>query len=135
MTANGQPDQARSARYILKDYVNGKLLYCYAPPNCIQEDFHKYPERIPTTITEEKLPSATQRAIRLNKVTHSSDLDVQFYQENSSKAGIKGRPLLIDSRNSLTSNANAISSKPWRQIKKHEKREKLRKKFAHLDQH
>jgi large subunit GTPase 1 len=28
----GQPDQSRAARYILKDYVNGKLLYCEPPP-------------------------------------------------------------------------------------------------------
>ncbi|EPY85277.1 transmembrane protein 44 isoform b [Camelus ferus] len=32
MTAHGQPDQPRSARYILKDYVSGKLLYCHPPP-------------------------------------------------------------------------------------------------------
>ncbi|EFW99887.1 ribosome biogenesis GTPase [Grosmannia clavigera kw1407] len=28
----GQPDESRAARYILKDYVNGKLLYCAPPP-------------------------------------------------------------------------------------------------------
>ena len=28
----GQPDQARAARYVLKDYVSGKLLYCEPPP-------------------------------------------------------------------------------------------------------
>ncbi len=28
----GQPDQSRAARYVLKDYVNGKLLYCEPPP-------------------------------------------------------------------------------------------------------
>lgn len=28
----GQPDQSRAARYILKDYVSGKLLYCEPPP-------------------------------------------------------------------------------------------------------
>lgn len=28
----GQPDQARAARYVLKDYVNGKLLYVAPPP-------------------------------------------------------------------------------------------------------
>ncbi|EGO60389.1 hypothetical protein NEUTE1DRAFT_143820 [Neurospora tetrasperma FGSC 2508] len=28
----GQPDQSRAVRYILKDYVNGKLLYCEPPP-------------------------------------------------------------------------------------------------------
>ena len=28
----GQPDQSRAARYVLKDYVAGKLLYCDPPP-------------------------------------------------------------------------------------------------------
>lgn len=28
----GAPDESRAARYILKDYVNGKLLYCEPPP-------------------------------------------------------------------------------------------------------
>ncbi|RMZ85945.1 hypothetical protein DV737_g138, partial [Chaetothyriales sp. CBS 132003] len=31
-TGHGQPDESRAARYILKDYVNGKLLYCHPPP-------------------------------------------------------------------------------------------------------
>ena len=32
-TGVGQPDESRAARYILKDYVNGKLLFCHPPPN------------------------------------------------------------------------------------------------------
>ncbi len=32
MTAHGSPDESRAARLVLKDYVNGKLLYCHAPP-------------------------------------------------------------------------------------------------------
>ncbi|KAJ5182730.1 Large subunit GTPase 1 [Penicillium capsulatum] len=28
----GQPDESRAARYVLKDYVNGKLLFCQPPP-------------------------------------------------------------------------------------------------------
>ena len=30
--ASSQPDESRAARYILKDYVVGKLLYCHPPP-------------------------------------------------------------------------------------------------------
>ncbi|KAK7534309.1 nucleolar GTP-binding protein 2 [Phyllosticta citribraziliensis] len=30
--SHGQPDESRAARYVLKDYVNGKLLYCHPPP-------------------------------------------------------------------------------------------------------
>ncbi|KAF2005358.1 ribosome biogenesis GTPase-like protein Lsg1 [Amniculicola lignicola CBS 123094] len=28
----GQPDESRAARYMLKDYVKGKLLFCHPPP-------------------------------------------------------------------------------------------------------
>ena len=28
----GQPDESRASRYILKDYVKGKLLFCHPPP-------------------------------------------------------------------------------------------------------
>ena len=31
-TGLGQPDESRAARYVLKDYVNGKLLFCHPPP-------------------------------------------------------------------------------------------------------
>ncbi|QSZ37694.1 hypothetical protein DSL72_008793 [Monilinia vaccinii-corymbosi] len=31
-TGQGQPDESRAARHILKDYVNGKLLFCQPPP-------------------------------------------------------------------------------------------------------
>ncbi|KAG0270407.1 hypothetical protein DFQ27_007559 [Actinomortierella ambigua] len=34
----GNPDESRAARYILKDYVNGKLLWCKPPPNMSDED-------------------------------------------------------------------------------------------------
>lgn len=30
---HGQPDESRAARYVLKDYVTGKLLYCHPPPH------------------------------------------------------------------------------------------------------
>ena len=32
-TGQGQPDESRAARYVLKDYVSGKLLYCHPPPH------------------------------------------------------------------------------------------------------
>ena len=32
-TGQGQPDESRAARYVLKDYVSGKLLFCQPPPH------------------------------------------------------------------------------------------------------
>ncbi|PFH54830.1 hypothetical protein AMATHDRAFT_72631 [Amanita thiersii Skay4041] len=37
----GNPDEARAARYVLKDYVNGKLLYCHPPPGTSAHAFNK----------------------------------------------------------------------------------------------
>lgn len=34
-TGQGQPDESRAARHILKDYVKGRLLYCQPPPGDI----------------------------------------------------------------------------------------------------
>ncbi|KAI5124166.1 hypothetical protein M0805_000974 [Coniferiporia weirii] len=36
----GNPDEARAARYILKDYVNAKLLYCHPPPG-VSDEFNE----------------------------------------------------------------------------------------------
>lgn len=68
MTANGQPDQSRSARYVLKDYVNGKLLYSNAPPGYDQNEFHKFAARVRPEMSEEKLPSQQQRAMRVSYI-------------------------------------------------------------------
>ncbi|CAI8002907.1 Large subunit GTPase 1 homolog [Geodia barretti] len=51
MTSHGQPDCPRSARYILKDYVKGKLLYCHTPPGVTPETFNSIP-------TEARAPAA-----------------------------------------------------------------------------
>ena len=45
MTHKGIPDGSRAARLILKDYVNGKLLYCYPTPGADPEEFQQYSTR------------------------------------------------------------------------------------------
>ncbi|KAL1851133.1 hypothetical protein Plec18167_001903 [Paecilomyces lecythidis] len=42
----GQPDESRAARYILKDYVNGKLLFCHPPPASSKEEAEEGQERM-----------------------------------------------------------------------------------------
>jgi large subunit GTPase 1 len=37
----GNPDEARAARFILKDYVNGKILYCHPPPDVDPDMFNE----------------------------------------------------------------------------------------------
>jgi large subunit GTPase 1 len=45
MTHKGIPDGSRAARLILKDYVSGKLLYCYPPPGYNPEEFQHHSTR------------------------------------------------------------------------------------------
>lgn len=37
----GNPDESRAARYILKDYVNAKILYCHPPPGTDGKQFNE----------------------------------------------------------------------------------------------
>ena len=41
-TGQGQPDESRAARYVLKDYVSGKLLFCHPPPDDPPIDPHEF---------------------------------------------------------------------------------------------
>jgi large subunit GTPase 1 len=36
----GTPNEAQSARYILKDYVNAKLVFCHPPPEIDEQEFN-----------------------------------------------------------------------------------------------
>lgn len=137
MTANGQPDQSRSARYLLKDYVNGKLLFCHAPTGVEQETFHTFPSRTRKPVAEESLPKQQQRAMRINKNTAASEINDEFFKTNTGLPHVKGRTNIPHIGNSSSQGGVeglVNPNKPWRRPKR-EKREKLRKKFSHLDQH
>ncbi|KAL1456009.1 hypothetical protein WDU94_000764 [Cyamophila willieti] len=135
MTSNGQPDNPRSARYVLKDYVNGHLSYCHAPLGIPQEKFHvfKLKDRKP-------LPKPTPQAVRAlgpNIVT-SSEIDNKFFQKATGTGLVKGRTSVVppsvgkDSMTASTMSLNTISSadpKPWKNHKdKRNRKEKQRKK-------
>ncbi|XP_015113083.1 large subunit GTPase 1 homolog [Diachasma alloeum] len=131
MTQNGQPDNPRSARYVLKDFVNGKLLYPVAPPTINQGDFHTFPPRRKSISETRVLPPRQIRASRGVTVTNE-DLDRNFFQANNSGVHVKGLP------GSAKINPENLGAKPWKKMNKHgnkKKREKTRRLFAHLDQH
>uniref|UniRef100_A0A182WF66 Large subunit GTPase 1 homolog n=1 Tax=Anopheles minimus TaxID=112268 RepID=A0A182WF66_9DIPT len=143
MTANGQPDQSRGSRYVLKDYVNGKLLYCYAPPGIGQEEFHRFPARKKDEVDINLLPPRQQRAMKMNLKKSSTDVDDQFFKERASHGLIRGRSDFPNVRpigpqgtaeTLTTTDGVIVAGKPWKHQKR-EKREKLRRKYAHLDQH
>ncbi|KAF5287740.1 hypothetical protein FQA39_LY15760 [Lamprigera yunnana] len=134
MTANGQPDNPRSSRYILKDFVNGKLLYAHAPPGIPYNVYHTWPKKIKNT-SNRTLPPLQSLAIKPIKIT-PQDVDEAFFKLGSYNCHVKGKPGLI-----LTGSQNCVSTdveKPWKKENKHKnkkKREKLRRIYVHLDKH
>lgn len=113
MTNRGMPDNARSARYILKDFVNGKLLYCHAPPDVNQEEYHKFPE---VTSKKSKENSESNEEVSVKKPILTA-ADRKFF----SNMHVKGK----------TSNAapSANGTKPWKKHFNRNKKEKLRRVY------
>lgn len=136
MTANGQPDQSRAARKMLKDFVNGKLLYCSAPPTIKQTEFHTYPERRNEEIPLANLPPRQQRSMKILTGKTSSEIDAAFFQTKNSTIHVQGRNLgnYKQGAQMVGSTTSLNPDKPWKGQKR-EKREKSRRKYVHLDQH
>lgn len=108
----GNPDEARAARYILKDYVNGKLLFCHPPPGTSESSFNQRTHKLsllrsagkkrapvtrvvksadtfvaaPSTISSEHTSSAIQAS-----GTKSLALDKEFFAQNAS---LSSRPFV-----------------------------------------
>ncbi|KAJ2996884.1 hypothetical protein HDV02_006059 [Globomyces sp. JEL0801] len=96
-SSQGNPDEARAARYILKDYVNGKLLYIHPPPGYDRTDFNKqiYEDehllmkqikKLDIQAIQDKI-AATAKNEPVNDVT---PLDKDFFQAKTVKARTNG---------------------------------------------
>jgi large subunit GTPase 1 len=108
-SSQGNPDEARAARYILKDYVNGKLLFCNSPPGISSADFNEATharslmraigkKRAPATrvtknadtfVPSELISPFTNRAGSVK----SKALDQEFFEENA----VSHRPHILGS--------------------------------------
>ncbi|XKL67927.1 hypothetical protein PGB90_003418 [Kerria lacca] len=135
MTANGQPDNSRAARYVLKDFVNGKLLYCYAPPNVNQEEFNIFEKEIGSNFN---IPAKTLKIIKPFKVA-TRDLEYAMFKEQlTTNIHVKG-VLKYDSnsvlRLQMNDNKQSSTAKSWKNHKeKRNKHEKSRIKYRYLDE-
>lgn len=79
-SGQGNPDESRAARYILKDFVNGKLIYCYPPPSIDAKDFNAenvFPIK-ERNLTFESHPSTT------------CSFDEEYFEDKVVKARING---------------------------------------------
>ncbi|KAF0296125.1 Large subunit GTPase 1 [Amphibalanus amphitrite] len=143
MTARGLPDNPRSARVILKDFVRGKLLYCLAPPGRDQEQFNKWPLEAPRERAAGQRPPQ-EKMVKPNKPTADA-VDSSFFSAVQSKAHsrdhlgvqrVDGRASAVPVSDEPVSESASTTSttKPWR-VKggKRPKKGKLRRVYRHLD--
>uniref|UniRef100_A0A8C5GQS8 Large subunit GTPase 1 homolog n=1 Tax=Gouania willdenowi TaxID=441366 RepID=A0A8C5GQS8_GOUWI len=137
MTSHGQPDQSRSARYILKDYVTGRLLYCHPPPHVDAENFQ--PQHCKFQRKEEDvndLCTATNKPQKIKRIENVVDKNF-FHQENvraltkgvQSVMGYKPGSGPVDSKEA----ASETVGKPWKKHGNRNKKEKVRRLTKHLD--
>ncbi|KAG6830293.1 hypothetical protein H0H92_001371 [Tricholoma furcatifolium] len=111
-SGQGNPDEARSARYVLKDYVNGKLLYCHPPPGVSADSFNQetYEWALHRAAGKKRAPvtrvgKAADTFVATNSVegpsgvilaqgTKSRALDHDFFEHN---ATLSSRPFIQSS--------------------------------------
>ncbi|CAG8532328.1 10866_t:CDS:10, partial [Paraglomus occultum] len=97
----GAPDEPRAARYILKDYVNGKLPYCHPPPiDITPEEFNSklhdprlyFKSRKDTTVQQSE---STVNSVSTSTLDQTSDkvkaIDKSFFSTTTAGAHATGR--------------------------------------------
>lgn len=103
----GNPDESRAARYVLKDYVNARLLYCNPPPGVDEDEFNAAQRqrarealkgrRYDPLKAEDEDASGTANAAPVARIgAKSRALDAAFFstgQDGGARAkGRKGQP-------------------------------------------
>ncbi|KAI7906545.1 uncharacterized protein BX663DRAFT_496834 [Cokeromyces recurvatus] len=101
-SSQGNPDEARAARYILKDYVNGKLLFCHPPPGVDADEFNKENHEAALKIFKKLAPSVRVPAKALNYIAPSDGsksqpgsktdaVDKAFFEKQLSQPQVSGK--------------------------------------------
>ncbi|KAA8910920.1 hypothetical protein FN846DRAFT_937504 [Sphaerosporella brunnea] len=71
----GNPDDSRAARYILKDYINGKLLFCHPPPAETPIDPQEFNIEL---YDEERLPERRRKNLPQQQFQQIDDAASEF---------------------------------------------------------
>ncbi|XP_076134931.1 large subunit GTPase 1 homolog [Alosa pseudoharengus] len=136
MTTHGQPDQPRSSRYILKDYVTGKLLYCHPPPHINPKDFqpqHSRFEERPLDL----FASGTNKQSKVKRIENT--VDKHFFHQENVRALTRGVQMVMGYKPGSgpqtqgTPGAEQQAGKPWKKHCNRNKKEKIRRLTKHLD--
>ncbi|XP_057594986.1 large subunit GTPase 1 homolog isoform X5 [Hippopotamus amphibius kiboko] len=137
-TAHGQPDQPRSARYILKDYVNGKLLYCQPPPGSDPVTFqYQHHRLLEKKVNGGEIKVHRGRNRKANQIENV--VDKTFFHQENVRALTKGVQAVMGYKPgsglvpAATVSSERGAGKPWKKHGNRNKKEKSRRLFRHLD--
>ncbi len=136
MNHRGLPDVQRGARYIIKDYINGKLVYCYPPPKTDEKSFQEF--KIDPTKEAKYLEKCKKLEQKREETPHLNEFDNEFFRKLEPRAIQKSavvgyRRITNDGMTAGTSTETITGSKPWKKHYKGNKRVKLRIKTSYLD--
>ncbi|KAI8328140.1 hypothetical protein BC941DRAFT_497170 [Chlamydoabsidia padenii] len=101
-SSQGNPDESRAARYILKDYVNGKLLYCHPPPGIQDDEFNQENHEAALQTQKKLAPTTRVPAHALNYVapadgtttqsgSKTESVDNAFFKRHLTAPSIRGK--------------------------------------------
>ncbi|KPJ12361.1 Large subunit GTPase 1-like [Papilio machaon] len=133
MSAAGQPDVSRSARLFLKEAASGRLHWEQLPPGYQPAPLNC---RIQEKRNETRKPTPRETRMVEGWRNTSAEIDSAFFAMKKSTSHVKGKPIL--GITGAQSTDRPVVGKPWKHEKKHankNKREKLRRVYAHLDEH
>ncbi|XP_054458684.1 large subunit GTPase 1 homolog [Anoplopoma fimbria] len=139
MTSHGQPDQSRSARYILKDFVCGKLLYCHPPPHINAQDFQPQHNQF-LKIDSDCCDLSSTTTSKHHKIRRIENVvDKNFFHQENVRALSKGVQTVMGYKPGCGPVApekpgpEAVVGKPWKKHGNKNKKEKVRRLKQHLD--
>ena len=86
-TGKGQPDQFRAARHVLKDYVNGKLLFCHPPPSEPPLDRYEFNAEL---YDPANLPTKRRAAVAIQQMDTVDSENPSLMEEDPATVPIQG---------------------------------------------
>ncbi|XP_063056945.1 large subunit GTPase 1 homolog [Engraulis encrasicolus] len=137
MTAHGQPDQPRSSRYVLKDYVSGKLLYCHPPAHINPKDFQPQHALFQERPLDQADGTNTNKRSKVKRIENT--VDKQFFHQENVRALTRGVQMVMGYKpgSGPQGQGNADTAqpagKPWKKHGNRNKKEKVRRLTKHLD--
>lgn len=141
MTQKGVPNSRRVALLVLKDFVNGRLLYRKPPPGISDGDFAAVCEPVVKDGYQDSKPNRptiTAEGTQERNMT-SDRLDAAFFQEKNPTVHMKGQmgPRGLNRVHGYVvyteQGPQQVQGKSWKKHNNKHKKEKLRRTYNHLD--